>query len=139
MSADQPIEASAETAPADIGAELGEDLAEDNGELMVPDQPFKVTVFSKNDCPRCTNTEKAFDRDGIVFDEINVESDLEPRAEFGGKTPFEHVTQTLGIREMPLVLVEDGAWGDRWTGLRLDKHVELKQILRQHREEAAAA
>lgn len=126
MTADQPIEASAQT-------------ARDDTELTVPDQPFKVTVFSKNDCPRCTNTEKAFDRDGIVFDEINVESDLEPRVEFGGKTPFEHVTQTLGIREMPLVLVEDGAWGDRWTGLRLDKHVELKQILRQHREEAAAA
>lgn len=139
MSAGQPIEASAETVPADIGGEIREDPTEDNGELMVPDQPFKVTVFSKNDCPRCTSTEKAFDRDGIVFDEINVETDLEPRADFAGKTPLEHVTKTLGFSSMPLVIVENHVWGDRWTGFRPDKHVELKQILRQHREEAAAA
>lgn len=138
MTAEQPIEASAETIPAAIETDLGEESFEDHGELMVPDQPFKVTVFSKNDCPKCRNTEKAFDRDGIIFDEINVETDLEPRAEFDGKTPLEHVKTTLGVREMPLVIVENHLWGDHWTGVRFDKHVELKQILRQHQEAAAA-
>lgn len=83
---------------------------------------ISVTVFSKNDCANCTNTEKQFDRRGVPYTEINVQEDTEPRAEFGGLTPFDYVVATYG-RQMPIVVVDDSdtEWGDWWTGSRIDK------------------
>jgi glutaredoxin len=82
-----------------------------------------VTIFSKNDCTNCTNTEKQFERKGVAYTEINVQEDEEPRAEFGGLTPFEHVVKNYG-RQMPIVIVDDPDWGDWWSGVRLDKILE---------------
>ena len=82
-----------------------------------------VTVFSKNDCPDCTRTKARFTARGVPFREINVQEDTEPRAEFGGKTPLEHVKETYGLR-MPAVVVEHGENGDYWNGPRPDRIVE---------------
>ena len=87
---------------------------------------LSVIVFSKNDCWRCNNVENRFDKDGVPYEEINVETDTEPREAFGGLTPFEHVVKNYG-REMPVVVVEDDDWGDWWTGIRPDKMIETKQ------------
>lgn len=86
-----------------------------------------VTVFSKNDCSVCDSTEAKFIERGIPFREINVQTDTEPRAEFGNKTALEHVMERYG-RQMPVVVIEDSTWGDHWTGRRPDKMVELIQL-----------
>lgn len=79
-----------------------------------------LTVFSKNNCPDCESTKGLLTRKGVPFTEINVEEDTEPRAEFGGRTPLEHVVETYG-RRMPTIVLEDGAFGDWWAGSRPDK------------------
>jgi hypothetical protein len=88
--------------------------------IVLPD----ITVFSKNDCYQCTQVKNRLGDNGIPFTEINVEEDLEPRPEFNGLTPFEHVVQNYG-KAMPLIVVEDGAWGEHWTGIRPDKLIPL--------------
>lgn len=87
-----------------------------------------VTVFSKDDCAICVNTENTFRKKGVPFTEINVQQDLEPRDEFGGKTPLEHVMETFG-RQMPAVLVQDdlGFAVNSWTGANM---FELHQTIK---------
>lgn len=82
-----------------------------------------ITVFSKNNCPDCKALKTQFDLKGVAYTEINVQEDEEPRAEFGGLTPIEHVLNNYG-RQMPTVVVEDGEWGDWWSGARFDKILE---------------
>lgn len=81
-----------------------------------------LTVFSKNDCSICTQTEKTFARKGVPFTEINVQEDLEPRAEFGGRTPIDHVKATFGLQMPAVVITDPDGWVvDSWTGGRMDK------------------
>lgn len=82
-----------------------------------------VTVFSKNDCPDCTRTKARFTARGVPFREINVQEDSEPRAEFGNRTPLDHVKERYGMR-MPTVVVDYGTKEDHWSGPRPDKVVE---------------
>jgi len=83
-----------------------------------------VTVFSKNECSRCTAVEAKLTERGVPFREINVETDTVPRAEFGGKTPLEHVIENYG-RSMPVVVVTGTAGEDSWNGNRPDKVLPL--------------
>lgn len=83
-----------------------------------------VTVFSKNDCSICVATEAKLTERGVPFREINVQEDAEPRDEFGGRTPLEHVLENYG-RSMPAVVVDDGTEKDSWTGRRPDKLLQL--------------
>jgi glutaredoxin len=85
-----------------------------------------VTVFSKNDCSICDAVEAKFTERGIPFREINVQTDTEPRAEFGNKTPFDFVVERYG-RSMPVVVVEDGPRSDSWSSRRPDKVLALIQ------------
>ena len=85
-----------------------------------------VTVFSKNDCSICDAVEAKFTERGIPFREINVQTDTEPRAEFGDKTPMDYVVERYG-RSMPVVVVEDGTQIDSWNGRRPDKVLALIQ------------
>lgn len=93
------------------------------GATPVTQKAIAVTVFSKNDCSDCTALKKQFTRKGVPYTEINVQEDQEPRAEFGGLTPMEHVVMNYG-RQMPAVVVTDDEWGDWWTGSRIDKILE---------------
>lgn len=83
-----------------------------------------VTIFTKNGCAICDRTKATFDDKGVPYIAINVEEDLEPREEFGGLTPFEHVVSKFG-RSMPAVVVADDlGYEDTWTGGRMDKWIE---------------
>lgn len=89
-----------------------------------------VTVFSKNDCAICVSTERTFGKKGVPFTEINVQEDLEPRDEFGGKTPMDHVIETFG-RAMPVVIIRDetGFAVDSWSGANMFKlHETIKRF-----------
>lgn len=99
-----------------------------------------ITIFSKNDCFQCDSVKNRLNRDDVVYTEINVETDTAPRAEFGGLTPFDHVVKNYG-RSMPVIVVEDGEWGDFWCGIRPDKTRALVtriKILRQALESSTA-
>ncbi len=86
-----------------------------------------TTIYGKNDCPKCTATTRAFDRQGIPYEYINVEEDTEPRESLGGRTPFEHVVSTYG-REMPVVVVTDDlGYNDWWSGTAMNKWLETRQ------------
>lgn len=85
-----------------------------------------VTVFSKNECPYCDSTKARLTARGVPFREINVQNDTEPRAEFGGRTPLEHVMENYG-RSMPAVVVTDSSGEESWTGSRPDMTLALVQ------------
>ncbi|KIA72692.1 hypothetical protein ANMWB30_24600 [Arthrobacter sp. MWB30] len=94
----------------------------------VPEQRVpKVTVFSKNNCSACDATKIQLIKHGIPFEEINVETDTEPRMEFGNLTPLDYVIKHYD-RQMPRVVVDDDTWGDSWSGARYDKILELKNL-----------
>lgn len=92
-----------------------------------------VTVFSKNNCPDCTSVKNAFIRKGVPFTEINVETDTEPREEFGGLTPLDYVIKTHG-RKMPAVEATDGQWGVNFVGPRIDKILEIVRIFKANNQ-----
>jgi len=90
-------------------------------------KPLSLLMFTKNQCSICDNTKRQFDLKGVPFTAINVEEDTEPRAEFGGKTPFEYVVETYG-RQMPVVVISDEIGvEDWWSGGRMDKWRETIQ------------
>lgn len=89
-----------------------------------------VTVFSKNDCATCVNTERTFAKKGVPFTEINVQEDLAPREEFGGLSPLDHVKQTYGV-QMPVVVIRDetGFAVDSWAGANMFQlHETIKRF-----------
>lgn len=79
-----------------------------------------ITVFTKNNCPRCDFVKRWFLKNKIDTPEliryINVETDTTPRAEFHNLSPRDHVIQNYD-RAMP-VIVTNNAW---WTGVNPEK------------------
>lgn len=115
---EEPLEAVIhDVAPEDASIEAENTSAE-----------VSVTIFTKNQCPFCRQAENVFDSQGVPYVEINVEEDTEPREEFGGLTPMEHVIQNYG-RSMPVVIVEGNVMNDHWVGSRPDKIIELVQTV----------
>lgn len=85
---------------------------------------LSVRIFGKNNCPICDATTKVFDRKGVPYEYINVETDLEPRADFDDRTPFDYVVATYG-RQMPVVVVtDDMGYTDWWSGSAMNKWLE---------------
>lgn len=95
-----------------------------------PKQPAlpTITIFSKDDCPYCESTKKAFTRKGTPYTEINVQQDTEPREEFGGKTPLEHVVANYGKNMPAVVLSIPGQKEDFWLGQRIDRIVATNTL-----------
>jgi glutaredoxin-like protein NrdH len=74
-----------------------------------------VTVYTKYGCPQCDMTKQVLQGEGIEFDLINVEDD---------EKAFDYVVNTLGLRQMPVVVVEGQ---EPFTGFRPDKLQELAE------------
>ncbi|MDD7963575.1 glutaredoxin domain-containing protein [Microbacterium thalli] len=72
-----------------------------------------VTVYGAEGCTKCTNTCIALRLAGIDFDLVDVHA-----------AGLVDELRIAGVQELPLVVTDDG---DRWTGLRLDKTVELRR------------
>lgn len=73
----------------------------------------QVTVYGAEGCWKCTNTMRALELAGIAcqlvdVDAAGVRSDL----------------RDMGIRKLPYVVTDAG---ENWTGLRLDRIVELRR------------
>lgn len=72
-----------------------------------------VTVYGAERCTKCTNTRTALRLAGFDFDLVDVNA-----------AGLVDELRAAGVRELPLVVTDDG---DRWTGLRVDKIVELRR------------
>jgi len=73
-----------------------------------------VKIFSKPHCTQCVATYRQFDKAGIAYEVIDVETN--PSA-------FEYVNR-LGFMSMPVVETPD----DSWCGFRPDKIKQLSMI-----------
>lgn len=75
----------------------------------------KVKVYTKYGCPKCEMTKNVLNGEGIEFEAINVEDDQEA---------FDYVVNELGLRQMPVVVVEGQ---ETFTGFEPDKLKELNK------------
>ena len=65
-----------------------------------------VTVYSKPNCPQCTQTKKKLEQRGIAFEVIDISQD---------KNAAQTVTD-LGYRQVPVVVSGE----KHWSGFRPD-------------------
>ncbi len=65
-----------------------------------------VTVYSKPNCPQCTQTKKKLEQKGIAFEVIDISQD---------KNAAQTVTD-LGYRQVPVVVSGE----KHWSGFRPD-------------------
>lgn len=72
----------------------------------------KVTVYTKKPCSQCTMTMKLMDREGIVYEAVDLTDELV--AKFKDE----------GLMQAPIVVI--GNDGRRWAGFRPDLIQELK-------------
>lgn len=78
----------------------------------------KITVYGSKVCPRCRQTEKFFTGHDVMFDKVDVTVDDEAEL---------YVTQTLGFRTLPVVVVEGM---DPWSDYQFDK---LKEAVKRYK------
>lgn len=78
----------------------------------------KVTVYTKNGCPKCDMTKLVLNAAGIEFKAINIEDDTDE-----GREGYDFVVNKLELRSMPVV-VADGH--ETFTGFEPSKLKELK-------------
>lgn len=75
----------------------------------------QIKVYTKNGCPQCEMTKNVLNNEGLEYEVINVEED---------DSAFDYVVNTLGLRQMPVVVAEGQ---EPFTGFRPDKLQELKK------------
>lgn len=75
-----------------------------------------VVVYTKNDCRQCDMTKAKLKKDGIHFTAVNVEEDA---------TAYAYVTETLGRRQMPVVIASAMEGDIIWSGFQ-------PQMIREH-------
>lgn len=73
----------------------------------------QVTVYGAEGCWKCTNTARALELAGVVHQVVDVD-----------EAGLRDELRVRGIRELPYVVVDGG---ESWTGLRVDKIVELRR------------
>lgn len=66
-----------------------------------------VTVYTKPACVQCSATHKALDKQGIVYDVVDISTDPEAR----------DFVMALGYLQAPVVVAGD----DHWSGFRPDR------------------
>lgn len=84
-----------------------------------------VTIYTKPECWGCGKTKQKLDEAGTDYTEVNMQED--PAA-------FAYVTETLGYRQAPVVLVSTPDGDIHWSGLQPTK---IRQHI-THRAETAA-
>jgi glutaredoxin-like protein NrdH len=75
-----------------------------------------VVVFTKYDCRQCDMTKGKLDKESVYFTAVNVEED---------QTAYAYVTETLGRRQMPVVVASTLEGDVVWSGFQ-------PEMIRQH-------
>lgn len=70
-----------------------------------------VTVYSKPACVQCNSTYRKMDKEGVVYQSVDVTQD---------KEALEKITN-LGYQQVPVVVAGD----EHWSGFKPDKIKEL--------------
>ncbi|WP_343029892.1 glutaredoxin family protein [Kocuria coralli] len=85
-----------------------------------------ITVYGKPDCIQCDRTVKALDRAGVDYQPRDVTQDPEA---------YRHVTETLGYRQVPVVVHQTDTGTEHWSGYQ---PARIKQLTTAgHRPDAA--
>ncbi|UOD80317.1 glutaredoxin family protein [Paenarthrobacter ureafaciens] len=83
-----------------------------------------VTVYTKSECWGCGKTKQKLEENSIEYTEVDMEHD---------QTAYLYVTETLGYKQAPAVVVSAPEGVVHWSGLQpqmIRKHIT-------HRDEAA--
>lgn len=74
---------------------------------------MKITVYTKNGCPKCDMTKRVLEGEGIEFEAINIQEVEEIEVEIDGvkvkRNPFDYIKEDLGFSAMPVVVAEGQA------------------------------
>lgn len=103
-----------------------------------------ITVFTKDNCRDCDRTKEIIDGKQIEYSVLNAQHDPEA---------FNFVVNTIGVKQMPVVIIHDGDWRDFrpeagintvdqplcWSGLRYDRLVGLEALLEERESQSVAA
>ena len=69
---------------------------------------MSITVYTKPECNNCGQTKRRLNKHGIEYTTVDVTEDAAAR---------EFVTDGLGYRQMPVVVVDENT---HWSGFRID-------------------
>lgn len=73
---------------------------------------MQVTLYTTKNCMQCQMTAKQFDKRGITYDKINLESHPELADQF----------RSVGHMTAPIVVTN---W-ETWSGFRMNKIIQLE-------------
>ncbi|MFA3762139.1 glutaredoxin-like protein NrdH [Yersinia sp. 2538 StPb PI] len=76
---------------------------------------MSIIIYSKPDCVQCNATYRAFDKQGISYQTIDLTADLQA---------LNHV-KSLGYQQVPVII----AGNEHWSGFRPDKINALVQAV----------
>ncbi|HDL7142812.1 TPA: glutaredoxin-like protein NrdH [Yersinia enterocolitica] len=76
---------------------------------------MSIIIYSKPDCVQCNATYRAFDKQGITYQVIDLTEDSQA---------LNHV-KSLGYQQAPVIITGD----DHWSGFRPDKISALAQAV----------
>lgn len=68
---------------------------------------IQITVYSTPQCPQCMMTKKSLDRAGLVYDEVDLATDIEAMDR----------VKAMGYTQAPVVVAGE----EHWSGFRPDK------------------
>ena len=69
---------------------------------------MSITAYTKPECNNCDQTKRRLNKHGIEYTTVDVTEDAAAR---------EFVTDGLGYRQMPVVVVDENT---HWSGFRID-------------------
>ncbi|UFT99856.1 hypothetical protein KO561_02530 [Radiobacillus kanasensis] len=82
-----------------------------------------VTVYTKNNCPKCMMTKNVLGSEGIPFQIINIDEDLNPNER---EKKIQHF-KGLGFMSMPIVIKDGMSPDDYISGFNPEKLQLLKE------------
>ncbi|WP_032386837.1 glutaredoxin family protein [Rhodococcoides fascians] len=77
---------------------------------------MSITVYTKPECNNCDQTKRRLSKHGIEYTTVDVTEDAAAR---------EFVTDGLGYRQMPVVVVDENT---HWSGFRIDALDKLAAV-----------
>lgn len=77
---------------------------------------MSITVYTKPECNNCDQTKRRLNKHGIDYTTVDVTEDAAAR---------EFVTDGLGYRQMPVVVVDENT---HWSGFRIDALDKLAAV-----------
>ncbi|MCO5475198.1 hypothetical protein NG891_00505 [Enterococcus gallinarum] len=80
-----------------------------------------VTLYSKSNCVKCTQTKRLFEKYGIVYQEVNLETHPELVEQF----------KAQGFMEAPVIVAPHKSW----SGFRMDEIKVLARMQKYSKEE----